>query len=285
MKTTMRRACRTRWWMAGLLAGLLCGCAPLTVDRSLTAVSQDSRVQFIVLHYTVGNFRSALNRLSEGPVSSHYLVRDDPPTVYQLVDENRRAWHAGASAWAGHTSLNGTSVGIEIVNPGFVAGPPGHFAPYPEDQVAQVVALVRDVVRRHKVPPHHVLGHSDIAPQNKQDPGPMFPWRRLVQAGLVAWPDEAQVAAALPAFEAALPEVAWFQQKLAQHGFAVPRTGELDEATRSVLSAFQMKYRPARYDGQPDAETAALLQVATTPGGLYFVDGQGGRQVFRPESP
>jgi N-acetylmuramoyl-L-alanine amidase len=99
----------------------------------------------------------------------------------------------------------------------------------------------------------------------KVDPGPTFPWKRLADEGLIPWPDAAAVAQRRAGFEAAVPDVAWFQAQLEKHGFAIQKTGQLDEMTRTILAAFQMKYRPARYDGQPDAETAAILEVLTTP--------------------
>ena len=135
-----------------------------------------------------------------------------------------------------------------------------------------MVELVRDIAQRHRVRPHRIVGHSDIAPQVKQDPGPMFPWRRLHEAGLVPWPDLAAVATHQAAFELQLPDAGWFQDKLLAHGFALARSGEFDTATRRVLSAFQMKYRPSRYDGLADAQTAALLQVISAPGGLLMFD-------------
>ena len=223
-------------------------------------------MQFLVIHYTVGDFPSSLKILTEGPVSSHYLVRDDPPIVYRLVDENRMGWHAGISSWKGYTQLNASSIGIEIVNLA-VEGPPetGYWPEFPKAQMDVVVALVKDIVKRHQIRPDRIVGHSDIAPQRKVDPGPRFPWKRLADEGLIVWPDANAVAQRRPAFEAQLPDVLWFQQKLEQHGFAVPKNGELDGATRRVVSAFQMKYRPERFDGTPDAETAALLDVLVDP--------------------
>ncbi len=141
----------------------------------------------------------------------------------------------------------------------------GTWEEYPQAQMDLVLELVKDIVRRHQIRPDRVVGHSDIAPQRKVDPGPKFPWKRLADAGLIAWPDATEVARRRSAFEQALPDIAWFQEKLAQHGFAVPRNGGLDEATVRVLSAFQMKYRPARFDGMPDAHTAALLDVLVNP--------------------
>ena len=245
---------------------LLGGCATAPVDTTYTSTSQDSRVQFLVLHFTSSDFPSALKVLTEGPVSSHYLVRDDPPSVYRLVDESRRAYHAGVSSWRGYTQLNANSIGIEIVNRGFQGTPEtGAWQEFPAAQIDVVLRLVRDIVRRHDIRPDRVVGHSDIAPQRKVDPGPRFPWKRLAEAGLVSWPDAARVSASQAAFEQGLPDIAWFQRMLALHGFAVPQNGELDAATRNVLVAFQMKYRPARFDGEPDAETAALLDSLVNP--------------------
>lgn len=225
-----------------------------------SAASQDSRVQFLVLHFTSTDFPESLRTLTQGDVSAHYLVRDDPPTVFRLVDDNRRAWHAGISSWKGYTQLNAASIGIEIVNRG---NSDGSWVDYPPQQIDAVIDLVKKLSREYGISPDRVLGHSDIAPQRKTDPGPRFPWKRLADAGLVTWPDANAVAAKRASYERELPGVAWFQERLAKHGFAVPRHGRLDLETRNVLVAFQMKYRQARFDGTPDAETAAILEVLT----------------------
>lgn len=255
------------WW--ALLLGCVGGCAlappgPPIDATTYTASGQNSRVQFLVLHFTAENFANSVRILTQQNVSAHYLVSDEsPPRIYRLVDENRRAWHAGDSSWDGFTMLNASSIGIEIVNVGPVRQPDGTmaFAPFPPAQIELVIALVKDIVQRHQIRPDRVLGHSDIAPQRRLDPGPQFPWQRLAAEGLVAWPDPDQVRAARALHEAQLPDVAWFQRMLARLGFAVPEHGRLDEPTRRVIAAFQMKYRPARHDGEPDAETAALVQV------------------------
>jgi N-acetylmuramoyl-L-alanine amidase len=252
---------------AVLLALLAAGCSPaLRIDHTYSARSQDSRVQFLILHFTNEPFRESVKILTEQNVSAHYLVRDEPVEVYQLVDEGRRAYQAGASSWKGQTQLNAASIGIEIVNAGDQKGPDGKvvYHDYPKAQMDVVIRLVKDIVARHQIRPDRILGHSDIAPQRKVDPGPTFPWKRLADEGLIPWPDAAAVAAKREAYGKALPDVAWFQARLAEHGFEVPRTGVLDPATRNVVSVFQMKYRPASYDGVPDAETAAILDVLTT---------------------
>lgn len=244
---------------------LLAGCSGLKIDDSYQSVGQDSRVQFIVLHYTASDLPRSLHLLTEGQVSSHYLIAEQPATIYRLVDENRRAWHAGDSQWNGRTWLNSPSIGIEMVNRGYTIRADGQkvWAPWSEQQIDSLVVLLKDIMQRHGLTAESVVGHSDIAPQRKVDPGPAFPWQRLAQEGLIHWPDSHAVAAHLKTFSQQLPSITWFQEQLAQVGYAVPEHGELDEATRNVLAAFQMKYRPQRYDGEPDAQTAAMLLALT----------------------
>lgn len=252
-----------------VLAGCAMGPHALPViDTGYLAQGQDSRVQYLVLHYTHAPFESALRTLTQKEVSAHYLVSDnDPPRIYRLVDEDRRAWHAGQSSWQGTTMLNSASIGIEIVNSGPTTTADGtlEFASYPSAQINLVVSLVRDIVARHGIRSDRVLGHNEVAPQRKIDPGPAFPWHVLAQAGMVAWPEPSRVAAQRSRFDVALPQASWFQNTLATIGYAVPDSGQFDAPTRSVIAAFQMKYRPSRYDGNPDAETAAMMQVLAEP--------------------
>jgi N-acetylmuramoyl-L-alanine amidase len=264
--------------MVMLCAALAAGCATtrtttpggIPIDTRYTSVNQDSRVLFLVLHYTVADLRGSIKVLTETPheVSAHYLVSDEsPPVIYRLVPEERRAWHAGPSHWRGHQMLNASSIGIEIVHPGFRARPDGtrEYLPFPAAQIDALLPLIKDIVQRHGIRPERIVGHSDVLPQWKEDPGPSFPWKRLADEGLIPWPDAQRVAAQRLVFEQALPDVAWFQQMLTRHGFAPLTGGVLDEATRRTISAFQMRFRPAVFDGTPDAETAALLHVLVTP--------------------
>ncbi len=284
---TLDRTARPLGLVAAVLLAVaaMTGCATsgLRIDDSHRSVSQDSRVQFIVLHYTEGDFGASLDILTQGPVSSHYLVTETPPPkIYRLVPEDRRAFHAGVSSWEGVSALNASSIGIEVVNRGYIGDKTGPYTPYPEAQIDLVIALVKDIAARHQVKPHRIVGHSDIAPTRKVDPGPMFPWPRFAAAGLVPWPDERQVATARQRFEATgLPDTAWFQARLARHGFLVPLDRSLGPQLHDVLVAFQMKYRPQRYDGVPDAETAALLDVVTTPGGLLLTGPDGVRRPYQ----
>ncbi len=260
------------------LALVLAGCAvgPVTtteggvpIDTRLAARGQDSRVLFVILHYTVADLPWSLKILSEQEVSAHYLLSDEsPPRIYRLVDESRRAWHSGASGWKGHRLLNASSIGIEIVHPGFKIGADGQriYQPFPPAQIDALIPLLRDIQRRHGIRPDRILAHGEVTPSYKEDPGPTFPWQRLADAGLIPPPpDAARVAAQRQRFESALPDAGWFQQALASHGYAIERSGAFDAQTQRVLMNFQMRYRPADFRGLPDAETAALLQVLTSP--------------------
>jgi N-acetylmuramoyl-L-alanine amidase len=245
-----------------LLATLTACTNGLRLDTSHPSVNHDSRIQFVVVHYTSTDLEHSLALLTQGEVSAHYLIGDTPPTVYKLVDENARAWHAGESEWEGRTWLNSASIGIEIVNPGYRDTPTGRvWYPYTEGQVQALIVLLKDIIQRNRIDPRHIIGHSDIAPLRKLDPGPLFPWKRLAQEGLGIWPDERLVAEQQALMQNNLPSISWFQQQLAQAGYTTPQTGELDVATRHVLAAFQMHYRPARFDGEPDIQSAALLKV------------------------
>lgn len=259
-----------------LLAAALAGCAGLgttpggvPIVTTHTSKGQDSRVMFLVIHYTVGDFANALKVLTEGEVSAHYLLTDEKvPRILRLVDEDRRAWHSGASGWGPNRRLNASSIGIEIVHPGFRIGPDGRreYLPFPPAQIDALIPLVKDIVARHQIRPERILGHGEVTPSYKEDPGPTFPWKRLAELGITPpWPDAARVAAVKPVFEATPPDAAWFQAALAQHGYPIERSGRWDGLTTRVLMNFQMRYRPADYSGQADAETAALLHVLTQP--------------------
>lgn len=156
----------------------------LPIQTHISAQSQASRVRFVILHYTSGDQESSLKTLTEGGVSSHYLVgnvvgnvagnmvgNDRPATIYRLVDENRMAYHAGDSNWKNFTQLNASSIGIEIVGLGFTETPEGRrYFPYPAQQIDSVIALLKDIVQRHQIRPEYILGHAEIAPQRKLDP-------------------------------------------------------------------------------------------------------------------
>jgi N-acetylmuramoyl-L-alanine amidase len=268
-------------WLAAVAVALalaLGGCATpshttteggVPIDASHRAQGQDSRVLFLVIHYTVSDFPESMKILTQQQVSSHYLISDEsPPRIYRLVDESRRAWHSGASAWKDNRRLNSSSIGIEIVHPGFKPGPDGEriYQPFPQAQIDALIPLVKDIVSRHEIKPERILGHGEVSAQYKEDPGPTFPWKLLADLGITPpWPDAERVAAYRARYEAELPDVLWFQQALAQHGYELAPTGVLDGPTQRVLMNFQFRYRPANWSGLPDAESAAILWVLTHP--------------------
>lgn len=264
---------------AALSLLMLAGCAaptshtpsnsPLQIDTSLNAIAQRSRVDIIVVHYTHASLPRSIWLLTRSLVSAHYLVTDEqPPRIYRLVDETQSAWHAGDSEWQGKTALNARSIGIEIVHPGWEPNLEGKRGPnYPDEQIAIVASLIKDIATRHDVAPHNIVGHSDVAPTRKQDPGPSFPWRELAMQGIGRWFDEAAALAQQAHIEqSGLPDARWTQQELKRIGYPISLTGEWDQDTRTVLSAFQMHYRPDKVDGVLDAQTASILAVMPTTG-------------------
>lgn len=262
--------------LAFLVLALLSGCAgpskptqPLQIDTSLNAIAQRSRVDVIVVHYTYASLPRSLSLLTRSMVSSHYVVTDEqPPRIYKLVDETQSAWHAGDSEWYGKTALNARSIGIEIVHPGWEPNLEGRRGPdYPADQISLVAALLQDIAMRHDIAPQNIVGHSDVAPLRKQDPGPTFPWRKLAMQGIGRWFDEEAASAEQARFEQTnLPDATWTQQALNRIGYPIKPTDEWDPQTQSVLAAFQMHYRPEKVDGVLDAQTAAILAVMPTTG-------------------
>ena len=196
-------------------------------------------IDMLVIHYTgMRTGATALKWLCDpaAEVSAHYLIEEDG-RLFRLVDEAERAWHAGAGLWRGDSNINDRSIGIELVNPGHEYG----YRPFPAAQMAALIGLAGDILARHPIPAQNVVGHSDVAPMRKQDPGELFDWRALAAAGIGAWPDapgdgEAGDVGAL------LTEIGY-------------DTNDLELA----LVAFQRRYLPARVDGQLDADVLNQL--------------------------
>jgi N-acetylmuramoyl-L-alanine amidase len=190
-------------------------------------------------------------------VSCHYLV-DEAGEVTQMVDEEMRAWHAGASSWQADSDVNSRSIGIEIHNP----GPEGGYPDFPEAQMASVIALAGEIVARHKIRPEHVLAHSDVAPGRKVDPGEKFHWPRLARAGIGLWVEPAGVAdgPALGPGDEGDPVID-LQEGLHRFGYGIAASGVYDAATRIVVAALQRHFRPGRVDGIADGETQAVLRA------------------------
>lgn len=237
------------------------------VDHSLRSAAINARVRTLVIHYTGGDDPAAIRELTGEHVGVHYLlpeqtgVYNSQPVIMQLANEELRAWHAGVSSWKGRDNLNDTSIGIEIVNQGFTQTDTGMvWHPFSSSQISQVIVLAKDIANRYDISPTDVVGHSDISPGRKLDPGPFFPWKELADAGVGAWPNTATIAAYRQRFDSlGLPAIADLQSALARYGYNVVSSGVMDEKTRQVIAAFQMHFRPADYSGVADAETTAIL--------------------------
>ena len=211
----------------------------------------------IVLHYTgMPSGEEALQRLREpeAKVSAHYLIEEDG-RIFSLVAEERRAWHAGASFWKGERDINAVSIGIELVNHGHEWG----YRDFPEPQVGVLVALLRAIRERWDIPDARILGHSDVAPDRKADPGELFPWHVLAHAGHGLWVEPP--AAPGPALSLGDDGAGVFalQAGLARLGYDSAPSGRFDEHTRAIITAFQRHWRPQRVDGVADGETRARL--------------------------
>jgi N-acetylmuramoyl-L-alanine amidase len=216
----------------------------------------------IVLHYTgMQSGEAALARLcsSESKVSAHYVVFEDGHIV-QCVPEEARAWHAGVSSWAGETDINSCSIGIEIVNPGHEFG----YRNFPLRQIAAVITLCKTIItRRGPISAERILGHSDVAPARKQDPGEKFPWELLSESGIGHWvrpaPLDLEGVTLKPGNHGDM--VSRVQRALHDYGYGIEETGNYDDATGIVITAFQRHFRPARVDGIADASTLLTLRA------------------------
>ncbi|MEK9672825.1 MAG: N-acetylmuramoyl-L-alanine amidase [Rhodospirillaceae bacterium] len=198
-------------------------------------------VDMLVIHYTgMETAGAALDRLRDpkAEVSAHYLIEENG-NVHRLVDEKHRAWHAGVSAWRGNTDINARSVGIELVNPGHEFG----YRDFPEAQIRELEAVCFGVLTRHPIPARNVVGHSDVAPTRKTDPGELFPWARLAGKGIGLWPDEADILNMEPiALATELRDIGYDTQDFP-----------------AALKAFQRHWRPERVTGRVDEGTARRI--------------------------
>jgi len=261
---------------------LLVGCVTTSAPRyvidsdSYQATGKSERIKTIVLHYTVSDNERSIKTLTTGNVSAHYLVLDnDDNKIYNLVPESERAWHAGDGGFAGRTILNDTSIGIEIVNNGIKPEyrdalkngtldyhPYEHYVAFDELQIKKVAQLVQDIATRYDISPKNIIGHSDMAPSRKIDPGAKFPWERLYfDYGIGAWYDEfdKQFFMNQDGFASAtIPEI---KQAFRKYGYQINDTDTWDKASRDVVYAFQLHFRAQQPTGNMDSETYAILQA------------------------
>ncbi len=214
-----------------------------------------AEIKYLILHYTgMATGEEALARLCDAhsKVSAHYLIEEDG-RVFSLVHEDMRAWHAGVSSWEGDCDINGLSIGIEMVNPGHDSpGYKGDYRPFPSQQMVALAGITQSILRRHDIRPWHILGHSDVAPDRKCDPGELFDWKWLASEGIGIWPEK---------IETKPVDAKSFQQKLKKYGYKIEITGKLDQQTRVVIRAFQRHFRPADVSGIFDQECQSILEA------------------------
>lgn len=221
---------------------------------------REDDIDILLLHYTgMVSADEAVARLCDpaSKVSCHYLVHEDGRIV-QMVPEERRAWHAGLSVWDDETDINSRSIGIEIANPGHEHG----YRDFPDVQIEAVIKLGLDIVARHAIPRNRVLGHSDVAPRRKEDPGEKFPWDRLFAAKLGHWQKPAPLTTQGDTFFEGdegepIEEV---QSLLAIYGYGIEISGTFDAQTKAVVTAFQRHFRQEKVDGIVDPSTIATMR-------------------------
>ncbi|MDJ0922436.1 MAG: N-acetylmuramoyl-L-alanine amidase [Henriciella sp.] len=264
----------------------------IEVHASPNFNQRKAAIDMLVLHYTgMETGQAALERMCDpaAEVSAHYMVWEDG-RVFQLVPEEKRAWHAGVSTWQGDEDLNSRSIGIEIVNGGHdFPLPGGVLPPYPTAQIEALIDLVQGILARWDIPAHRIVGHSDIAPARKDDPGEHFPWDRLARAGVGLWPLTRSDNPLIPAdvittgqagerLKAIPPSlrgaglqrgsqkgaVGRMQAMLAIIGYNLPETGVYDAQTEAVVRAFQRRWVPDLVTGNADLETLRLIGLVST---------------------
>ena len=245
--------------------------------------SVNTRVRFIVIHYTSSNWEQSLKILTKADyeVSSHYLIpesfdksyKEDDLFVYKIVDENDRAWHAGESNWQGRSHINDQSIGIELVNNSECYYQPNNkklnykenyicsFYDYDPKQIQLLIKAIKPMLERHdEIKPTHIIGHSDIAPNRKYDPGPRFPWYTLYQNGIGAWYDKETVDKYWRQFTTTkMPSTIDIQCALRKYGYKVDLTGIEDEQTYSVVRAFHYHFQSWNNKGDIDVGTVSTL--------------------------
>ncbi|MDE5206075.1 N-acetylmuramoyl-L-alanine amidase [Citrobacter amalonaticus] len=263
-------------WLAAF-ALFLTGCAGekgivdkdvYQLDTRHQAQAAYPRIKVLVIHYTADDFDSSLATLTDKNVSAHYLIPSVPPMhrgkprIWQLVPEQDLAWHAGISFWRGATRINDTSIGIELENRGWQKSVGDkYFAPFEPAQIQALIPLAKDIIARYDIKPQNVVAHADIAPQRKDDPGPLFPWRALADQGIGAWPDAQRVNFYLAGRSPHMPvEMASLLDLLGRYGYDVKPEMTAREQQRVVM-AFQMHFRPTLWNGVADAETQAIAEA------------------------
>ena len=248
--------------------------------QTFQSESFSTRIRFVVIHYTSIDWENSLKVLTKEryEVSSHYLIPEggddtysDQIKIFQLVDEENRAWHAGISKWEERTNINDQSIGIELVNQAECSVRQGSqydytnnyiclFSEFDSDQIDQLILLLKDILSRHdEIKPTYIVGHSDISPDRKFDPGPKFPWKKLYENGIGAWYDDQTFEKYKNQFKRKIPDINQIQCALKRYGYGVEITNKMDEQTFFVIRAFQYHFTPKKSDGSISVDTVSAL--------------------------
>ncbi len=248
--------------------------------QTFQSESFSTRIRFVVIHYTSIDWENSLKVLTNEryEVSSHYLIPEngddtysDQIKIFQLVDEENRAWHAGISQWEERTNINDQSIGIELVNQAECSirqGPQYDytnnyiclFSDFDKDQIDQLILLLKDILSRHEeIKPTYIVGHSDISPDRKFDPGPKFPWKKLYENGIGAWYDDQTFQKYKKQFKGTIPDISQIQCALKKYGYGIEITSIMDEQTFFVIRAFQYHFTPKESDGSISVDTVSAL--------------------------
>ena len=248
--------------------------------QTFQSESFSTRIRFVVIHYTSIDWENSLKVLTNEryEVSSHYLIPEggddtysDQIKIFQLVDEENRAWHAGISKWEERTNINDQSIGIELVNQAECSVRQGSqynytnnyiclFSEFDSDQIDQLILLLKDILSRHdEIKPTYIIGHSDISPDRKFDPGPKFPWKKLYENGIGAWYDDQTFEKYKNQFKRKIPDINQIQCALKRYGYGVEITNKMDEQTFFVIRAFQYHFTPNKSDGSISVDTVSAL--------------------------
>ena len=248
--------------------------------QTFQSESFSTRIRFVVIHYTSIDWENSLKVLTNEryEVSSHYLIPEggddtysDQIKIFQLVDEENRAWHAGISKWEERTNINDQSIGIELVNQAECSVRQGSqydytnnyiclFSEFDSDQIDQLILLLKDILSRHdEIKPTYIVGHSDISPDRKFDPGPKFPWKKLYENGIGAWYDDQTFEKYKNQFKRKIPDINQIQCALKRYGYGVEITNKMDEQTFFVIRAFQYHFTPNKSDGSISVDTVSAL--------------------------
>lgn len=240
-----------------------------TIDTSYRSSKYGERIRFIVVHYTATDNAASLNLLTEGDVSTHYLILQGNHPIYQLVPDHKAAWHAGQSSFRGLTNINDNSIGIEIANEGVHKRyrqhnnyhPYHHYVAYEERQIQQVGMLIKQLATTYNINPRNIVAHSDIAPSRKSDPGAKFPWERLYRNyGVGAWYEEGDKNAFMqePFDNVSVNDM---KSELRRYGYTINDSDTWDKSSRDVVYAFQLHFNPKNATGEMDQESYAILKA------------------------